>query len=333
MERGFTMGQRANLIIVQNNSYDLYYSHWCANTLPTDLFWGPQYAIAFIEMQTKVDESGWLNDVWAEGGVVLDLGKKKLLFYGGEDILYDVSLRRLLISLMQITWHGWEIKWANEGITDLASYVGYPIENVLTEHEIRTIDLVLAPPEEKDWVDTVASVRFSDDEVLLFPLYDGFKVLSIGPRMVEKINKSYGYRQIRLSEWTHNFPLGGFHINIPDKRVEFWHSDAMPNIFQHLSSAWSDWTVLDNESNYESQASSTNGQLEFQTIDSNRLLVELRTLLLKESPNPLDALSYIVKLNEEAGKTVEINPNAMRNGSYTLPWSVREEILDYAIGK
>jgi len=66
------MGQRANLIVVRDNTYDLYYSHWCANTLPKDLFWGEQYAIQFIEMQTRVDEPGWLDDVWAEGGAVLE---------------------------------------------------------------------------------------------------------------------------------------------------------------------------------------------------------------------------------------------------------------------
>ncbi|GIP11396.1 hypothetical protein P4H94_06290 [Paenibacillus macerans] len=56
------MGQRANLIIVRNNYYELYYSHWCANTLPKDLFWGEQHAVKFIEMQKQVEESGWLDD-------------------------------------------------------------------------------------------------------------------------------------------------------------------------------------------------------------------------------------------------------------------------------
>lgn len=27
------MGQRANLVIVKQDSYDLYFNHWCANTL------------------------------------------------------------------------------------------------------------------------------------------------------------------------------------------------------------------------------------------------------------------------------------------------------------
>ena len=90
------MGQRANLVLVEDGKYQLFYSHWCANTLPRDLFWGPEHAVAFIRLQRAVDESGWLDDVWAEGGALLDLDRKRCLLYGGEDILYDVPLRRII---------------------------------------------------------------------------------------------------------------------------------------------------------------------------------------------------------------------------------------------
>ncbi|MGZ7441798.1 hypothetical protein [Paenibacillus sp. TH7-28] len=167
------MGQRANLIIVRNNYYELYYSHWCASTLPQDLFWGEQHAVKFIEMQKQVDESGWLDDVWAEGGAIVDLDKKKLVFYGGEDILYHVPLRNLDLKLMRTIWSGREIAWAYEGILDLANYVGYPKEKILTYGEDDLKDASLEPPEEKDWVDTIASVMFPQNELLLFPLSGG----------------------------------------------------------------------------------------------------------------------------------------------------------------
>jgi hypothetical protein len=326
------MGQRANLIIVRNKSYELYYSHWCANTLPKDLFWGEQYAIKFIEMQTKVDESGWLDDVWAEGGAILDLDKKKLIIYGGEDILYDIPLRNLYLKLMRNTWYEWEIQWAYEGIIDLATYVGYPKEKVLTSSEDDINDLSLAPPEEKNWVNTVASVKFSQNELLLFPLCGGIDVyLSYGPDLINKIDKSYGHKSISLDEWSKDFPVGGFHIDIMSKRLEFWHANDIPNISQELQSKWSDWEVIENYSNYETQYKSTNGLLKFQDISQPQLLEELKILLLKESSNPLDALEYFVKKEADAGRKVEISPHALRYDRYELPKNVREEILDYAI--
>ena len=68
------MGQRANLAIGNANGYELYYSHWCANTLPRDLFWGPNHALNFISQQLQVDQTeGWLDTIWAEGGAVIDI--------------------------------------------------------------------------------------------------------------------------------------------------------------------------------------------------------------------------------------------------------------------
>ncbi|MNB75447.1 hypothetical protein D3C75_220910 [compost metagenome] len=311
----------------------MYYSHWCANTLPTDLFWGEQYALKFIEMQTKVDESGWLDDVWAEGGAVLDLDHKKLLFYGGEDILYDIPLRNLFLKLMRKTWYGWDIQWAYEGIADLAAYVGYPKEKVLTGFDDDLKDASLAPPEERDWVNTVASVKFSQNDLLLFPLYGGIDVyLMYGSDLIDKIDKSYGYKNISLDEWSADFPVGGFHIDIPARRLEFWHANDIPNISYELQSKWSGWEVIDYYNNYEAHCRSTAGLLQFQNVNQDQLLEALKASLLKESSNPLDAVAYFVKKEADAGRKVEINPHALRYDRYELPKNVREEILEYAIG-
>ena len=83
------MGQRANLAIGNANNYELFYSHWCANTLPRDLFWGADHALEFISRQRAVSrDDGWLDTVWAEGGAVIDPNDRVLLLFGGEDVLY-----------------------------------------------------------------------------------------------------------------------------------------------------------------------------------------------------------------------------------------------------
>ena len=35
------MGQLANLFLIGDGRIEIYYTHWCADTLPYDLFWGP----------------------------------------------------------------------------------------------------------------------------------------------------------------------------------------------------------------------------------------------------------------------------------------------------
>ena len=58
-----------------------------------------------------------------------------LLFYGGADVLHDVPLRRVYLQMLGRVWHGWQIAWAFEGIADVADYVGYPRDRVLSATE------------------------------------------------------------------------------------------------------------------------------------------------------------------------------------------------------
>lgn len=236
------------------------------------------------------------------------------------------------MKLMRTIWYGWDIQWAYEGIADLAAYVGYPKEKVLTGFDDDLKDTSLAPPEERDWVNTVASVKFSQNDLLLFPLYGGIDVyLTYGPDLIDKIDKACGYKNISLDKWSASFPVGGFHIDIPARRLEFLHANDIPNISRGLQSKWSGWEIIDHYSNYEAQYRSTNGLLQFPNVNQDQLVEALKASLLKESSNPLDALAYFVKKEADAGRKVEINPYALRNDRYELPKNIREEILKYAI--
>jgi hypothetical protein len=124
------MGQRANLILIERGQREMYYTHWRANTLDRDLFWGPDHAARFIRAQQA--RTHWLDEVWAEGGAVLDRDAHVLLMFGGEDVRIDVSLRRVYLDLLRHVWSGWDVRWAYEGIADVADYVGHPREAVLT---------------------------------------------------------------------------------------------------------------------------------------------------------------------------------------------------------
>ncbi|PWW04887.1 hypothetical protein DFQ01_106172 [Paenibacillus cellulosilyticus] len=313
------MGQRANLIILQNNRYELYYSHWCANTLPHDLFWGEQYAIPYIRMQTRVNESDWLDDVWAEGGVVVDLDQKTMLLYGGEDIVYDIPLRNLFLRLMSAMWKGWVIKWAFEGIATMADYVGYPRENVVAPRKEDSVDCSIAPPEEKSWTDLIVSVKFSAEEMLIFPVSGEVEpCLLNGEGLISRIDKVYGYRTLHTAEWSKRFPAGGLHIDRTEKRLAYWDSYVRVRNNTRIQSRWPGWEIVNFESDYESHAQLTEGRLHFHIADERHLLKEIETILLREPSNPLDRI---------------VNPNAFHFNGFELPKVVKEELLTYAISQ
>src|ERR1700743_2655913 len=105
------MGQCANLIVISNGQADVYYTHHRANTLDQDLFWGPQYALGFIRAQRQVTPNDLLNELWAQGGAVMDLDQKRLIWFGGEDVSCWLPLRRVHVDLMGRLWQGWTVEW------------------------------------------------------------------------------------------------------------------------------------------------------------------------------------------------------------------------------
>lgn len=328
------MGQPANLVIVQDGAFELYYSHWCANTLPGSLFWGAKYAAAFIRAQSKADSNDWLDDIWAEGGVVLDSEKKVLLFFGGEDERFDIPHRRLFIQLMGTLWTGWQINWAHNGIVDIAGYVGVPPQAVLSNRELEcsTRLLTLEPPEEKEWTDLIASIRFDDGEKLFFPLSGSLDdYLSQGSDMLRQINRSYGYERLDLKEWSHSFPQGGFHIDELTKRVHIWNVDALLREKEYIRKQWEGWVLCDEGDSFETHATLAGDALLWNQQEKKTLLTLIRSALLAEHRDPRQSVASLVEKLRAEGKKVEATPAVMLHGHYVVPRDVRERLLKRAV--
>ena len=126
------MGHRTNLIIIENGEKTVYYDHWIAINLDKTLFWDFQFAREYIRAQEEF-KGAWLDELFAEGGAVLDIDNKYLLLFACDKIQRDVPYRRKFVELQQQIWEGWTVEWANRGVVDMAEYVGYPKEDVLND--------------------------------------------------------------------------------------------------------------------------------------------------------------------------------------------------------
>ena len=177
------MGQRANYVIVEDDGFALYYSHWCANTLDRDFFWGPEPALDFVRRQTPREPDQWLDQVWAEGGALLNPEMRHLILFGGEDVNWDVPLRRLYLKLLQSAWPGWDIVWAHEGPVNLIDYLGLERSLVLSEDTSTHV----APPRiaVDDPPETICSLRRADGGLSLYPL-EGYaeSARDLGPQLI-----------------------------------------------------------------------------------------------------------------------------------------------------
>ncbi len=300
-----------------------------------DLFWGPAHALAFIRMQRPVDDSGWLDDVWVEGGALLDLDQKKFLLFGGEDVAYNVPLRRVYMEMLAQVWTGWTVRWAHEGIADLADYVKYPREKVLNPRSLDARDLTLTPPEERDWTDLVASVRLEDGTLRLYPLAgDMPSYLSSGPQLAENLSRAPGLPLLRLDEWTQNLPGGGFHIDIAGRRLDFWMAEDAPGFVQRVAGAWPGWETHWHQDRYERQLERTEGSLRFPIRDRQALLDSCRAMLLWEpAGSPVDTLQMLANREHQQGNEVQIHPWALCDDRPVLSREERIAILEATLSR
>jgi hypothetical protein len=330
------MGQRANLIIVENGEYELYYDHWCANALDRYLFWGVQQAVDFFRKHDQQDENWWLDDVWCEGGAVIDLDKYVLLWFGGEDISYEIPLRRVLLELMQKNWTGWEIVWAYEGIADLADYVGYDRRNVIADKKDegsftkqKIIDIFNISEE-----DSVISIRNLKGEIEIYPMNIAFvlnKFLLYGSDLL----KLRQYTNA-LSEWLYvnrydgddSFPKAGIHIDMQNKRIDFWSCREHIFDFDKLAKAWKGYRIVYQKDNFETQLNLTDGKLKFPARSRDLLVKMVKGIVCHDTADPIERLNSTTELIKSQGRDVEVSSAAYIANKFVSDKASQEKLFD-----
>jgi hypothetical protein len=326
------MGHRANLILVQNNQHRLFYCHWCSNTLTSDLFWGPEYAVPFIERQRPIDEDGWLDEVWAEGGVVLDMDHSVLLFWGEEDISMDIPLRRLYLALLQEVWKGWTVDWAFDGVFDMVAYLELSDSLVSADRQPVQRILNFNPPPKLEWTSVVASIVFEDGTLRFFPVFGqlDWRLLA-GPALVEAAQRGPGMEALALEAWTDKFPIRGFHIEAKQKLIAIWAADE-PGITRRVRPQWPGWQVEWLRDSFEFQLAQSRGLLTFpiRPVEAQLALLEKILLGSSEWDGPANLLN-ITEQERKAGYDIQINPYALRQDSQEVPGDIRRLILAKAI--
>lgn len=357
------MGSRANIIVVQDGTYDLFYCHWCAASLPSNLFWGPANAVAFARnlldpkrivrnipirrfdpsrpsdsWSPAVDGSGWLTDVWAEGGAVIDLDCKTLILYGGEDIGAHIPLTRLYLQLMQEVWEGWDIRWAQRGIVDMAEYVGLPKERVIDggmpsrEFEV----------EEPRWAGAIGSIQLEDGTLRLFPLSGVQMELAQGPVLINAMKEHTGYTHLPFDEWSRlslfpwwgaGFPSAGFHIDVSARSVEYWTAGSARDPETYILPFWPGWRVTWLKDNYEAHLARLGDRVSLPTWSAEELLSAVQSAVMSGSGSILtsDFLEAILREGRKQGSEPKLTPLAAGDNPVELPAEARQEMFDRAV--
>jgi len=313
------MGQRANYVLVEEGGWSLFYSHWAANTIDRDLIWGPDHAIAFVRAQQPTAE--WLDDVWCEGGALVDLPRRLLLLFGGEDIRFDVLSHRLTLALMRRAWQGWEVRWAFEGLGDVVDYLGPRalVRSGRPDDEPRG-DLPVGGP----WTQSVLSVRGAGGALSLVACdVDACDIVEYPPSVVDRL---VGHGAITLPLHGAGAPSSGAHLDVAARRVHLWAAGFCQDLSDQVARRWIGWELVHHGADFESQIALTEGALTMTAARQEEVEREIATYLLGSSTfDPAKTLSALRAARPDA--SIEVNPPFFTHRPHEVPADERARML------
>ncbi|MEU6339709.1 hypothetical protein ABZ883_01960 [Streptomyces sp. NPDC046977] len=230
------MGNRANIVVVrENGTHELYRTGWAVG-IDLDLLDGPS---AFLAMLPELRQDGWwLGDIMAEGGVLLDLGRKVLMFFAWEGPSTELRYRAAVFGLIRAAWPGWDVRWLYDGPAELREYVGLDPEYVRCRDQHRSQAPLLAPDDEDlAWPDpggVVITVGTDGCHVasdgIAHPVLEGVSLLD---RLVD--DPGHGVCRLHVNS--------GIHIDPQRRRLGWWSLPSSPQAYR-VPDLWPGWRVV-----------------------------------------------------------------------------------------
>jgi hypothetical protein len=237
------MGNRANFVVVKNQDWQLYYSHWAGGRILDALIGGPDFALRYAETLRQCPKDEWVDPAWADGGAVVDLDRRRLLFFGDE-LMVVMAERRALLSVVAAVWPGYAIGWAYDGTVELAGYVGVRLPTHAWDKQ-PTLRLA----RDRNTLCHLVSVVDGAGQLRMWPLWWRLSQAWHGPALIDKL-PGRGASSVTLGK----VPEGGLHIDVPRKTLGVWQTADTMGIFQALPQLWSGWQTECWEDRFEEQA-------------------------------------------------------------------------------
>lgn len=300
------MGNRANIVLVDHDGWQLRYSHWGGCRLLDALLAGPELATRYILAQQTSDF--WTDELWSDGGLVLDLVEHRLLFFG-EELMSTVNERRALFAVLEMLWPGYSISWAYGATAEIAAYVGAPVplRDIPSEPELR---LTKDPAHLHHLVTVIDRMG----RARAWPLCWGSSAAWHGPKVLEML-PGPGEPSLQMEI----LPESGVYINVPNKTLGVWMNQPIPGLLRWLPRLWPGWKTEFWEDRFDEQFRRCGSQIKAPAPDIASGALEARKWLQKRvfqsyEDSPAGQLANLAGLIDAAGLPApEISTSAISN--------------------
>lgn len=269
------MASRALYVVIDQlgkREVFLTYSHpWGGLLIPQDLFWGYDFVRPRIEALPALE--GAMKADWVEGAAVLDVPRKVLVLWGGDEILADTALRDVYLTWAGFSWEGWQVCWARLGYYDIVRYLHWSVAQLTGADENGHFDngrplparfyrgFSSAELHSREKGVSLLTVRWGPNQQEEYLLdHKIAEVLSAGRYLLVPLRNARPYRG-RPARGT--YPGGCAFIDVPRQSISFWGGDSFlesRDRSHHIQHYWSGWTVEEHHNGLYRHASLT-GQL------------------------------------------------------------------------
>lgn len=289
------MGHRANYILVDNDKEYVFYHHWGALSLPADFFWGYEESLHYLSTLEPSDHL--LDDIWCEGAISIKPETKELILFGGEDICYNRSLRNVFLSLLSISWSGWRVKWAEEGIVDVVKLSSISPEKVQLNYEDDEPNSLSKPFDDTfeydKWPQTLILVR-ADKDIITSSKDYAQTLLGCGPELLNMLSKAP--RRDIIPEGNDEFLESQLFIDINNKAIHFWDAGEIEDMSNQFKPLWDGWKITAHTDGFYGFCQISNIPYFKYSRSRDEYIRQLSKMLLHESDfDPEEVLARIVR--------------------------------------
>ncbi len=203
------------------------------------------------------EPGSWLDDVWCDGALVIDLDRRELLWF---EVELD-WLPRVSTYLLESTWAGWTSVWAPSGLRGICCRIGRrqpPTEDLLDPDA--AIDLI--DPTATYAEGTVASITLTDGRTFAWECQAGIDDLVDLPveQVLDFVMSEIAAGRIESSErlrWNESQPrlgrerVSGFHLDLSSHELHWWSLLTYALHGDRLSTTWPGWRSVCHGDDYE----------------------------------------------------------------------------------
>lgn len=250
------MGNRANFVIVENCDWQLYHAHGAGARVLDALIGGPQLALRYVRSLRARPKNDWVAPLWADGGAIVDLDRRRLLFFGDE-LMVGMNERCAVMAVLAALWPDYAIGWAYDGTAELAGYLGAEVAPHI--FETRPVLQLAAGRAE---LCQVVSVLDANGRLRLWPLRWHRSKAWHGAALLDAL-PGRGVRGLTLGK----IPDGGVHVDVPRKTVGVWQTADTMGIFHAVADIWGGWQTECWEDRFDEQVRRCQAALRVPRVD------------------------------------------------------------------